>query len=119
VPSRHNDRKKEPFSFYGKEGKTLMNGSARLRIVAFVSGWAALAASGANRSLISVDFGRLVSRADLAYSEPAWRSQDVTVHRNGKKAEDLSGEVLTFPTGRGETIVLVPKGSNPFPVKVP
>ncbi len=44
--------------------------------------------------------------------------QDVTLYRNGKKAEDLSGAILTFPTGQGETIVAVPKGSEPARVKV-
>jgi len=47
-----------------------------------------------------------------------WQGRDVTLYRNGKKAEDYSGETLTFPTGKGETVVVVPKGSTPSRVKV-
>jgi hypothetical protein len=47
-----------------------------------------------------------------------WGEGNVTLYRNGKKAEDLSGATLVFPTGKGETIVVVPKGSEPSRVKV-
>jgi hypothetical protein len=47
-----------------------------------------------------------------------WGRGEVTLYRNGQKAEDLSGEVLMFPSGKGETVVLVPKGSQPTRVKV-
>lgn len=33
----------------------------------------------------------------------------------GDQAEDLSGELLNFATEKGETIVIVPKGSTPAP----
>ncbi len=47
-----------------------------------------------------------------------WSQSDVTLYRNGKKAEDLSGATLVFPTGRDETVVVVPKGSEPLRVRV-
>ncbi len=47
-----------------------------------------------------------------------WGRSDVTLYRNGKKAEDLSGAMLVFPTGQDETIVVVPRGSEPAPVRV-
>ncbi len=47
-----------------------------------------------------------------------WGTGGVTLHRNGKKAEDLAGETLTFPTRKGETIVVVPEGTKPALVKV-
>ncbi len=42
----------------------------------------------------------------------------VTLYRNGKVAEERSGETLEFPTARGETVVVVRKGSVPAAVKV-
>jgi len=42
----------------------------------------------------------------------------VTLYRNGLKAEDLSGDILKFGTGRGETIVLAPQGSQPSKIKI-
>jgi hypothetical protein len=48
-----------------------------------------------------------------------WDTADVTLYRNGKKAEDLAGETLAFPTREGETIVVAPKGVEPSIVKVP
>jgi hypothetical protein len=47
-----------------------------------------------------------------------WKDTDVTLYRDGKKAEDLSGETLMFPTKKGETIVVVPKGSMPSVMKI-
>lgn len=47
-----------------------------------------------------------------------WGSADVTLFRDGAKAEDLSGAALTLPTRKGETIVVVPRGSKPSPVVV-
>jgi hypothetical protein len=47
-----------------------------------------------------------------------WGAGDVTLYRNGKKVENLSGATLAFPTAKGETIVVVPKGSEPARVKV-
>jgi hypothetical protein len=47
-----------------------------------------------------------------------WGTGDVTFHRNGKKAEDLAGETLTFLTQKGETIVVVPKGIVPSAVRI-
>jgi hypothetical protein len=47
-----------------------------------------------------------------------WGAGDVTLYRNGKKAEDLTGETLAFPTQKGETIVVMPKGTTPSTVKI-
>jgi len=47
-----------------------------------------------------------------------WGGSGVTLYRDGKKAEDLSGATIVFPTGKGETVVIVPKGSEPTRVKV-
>jgi len=41
-----------------------------------------------------------------------WPAVTVTLHRDGQKGEDLTGEVLAFATHGGETIVVVPKGST-------
>ncbi len=47
-----------------------------------------------------------------------WRGRDVTVYRNGRKAEDVLGETLDLKTAKGETVILVPKGSHPTPVRM-
>ena len=41
-----------------------------------------------------------------------WPDGAATLYRNSNKAEDLSGSLLTFPTSKGETISLVPKGEK-------
>jgi hypothetical protein len=47
-----------------------------------------------------------------------WGNTDVTLYRNANKAEDLSGEMLTFQMQKEETIVVVPKGSKPSRIRV-
>jgi hypothetical protein len=47
-----------------------------------------------------------------------WGDATVTLYRDGNKAEDLSGSLLTFPTAKGETIVIVTRGSAPSRKKV-
>jgi hypothetical protein len=47
-----------------------------------------------------------------------WRGTATTVFRNGRKAEDLSGDTLVFATATGETIVIVPRGKTPAPVRI-
>ena len=47
-----------------------------------------------------------------------WGDTDVTLYRNANKAEDLSGETLTFQMQKEETIVVVPKGSKPSRIRV-
>jgi hypothetical protein len=47
-----------------------------------------------------------------------WADRSVTLYRNGRKANDVSGETLTFPTAKGETVVLVPAGTTPATVKL-
>jgi hypothetical protein len=46
-----------------------------------------------------------------------WKS-GVTLYRDGRKAEDLSGDTLAFKTAKAETVVIVPLGSVPAPVKI-
>jgi hypothetical protein len=48
-----------------------------------------------------------------------WPDTVVTLYRDDKKTEDLSGPLLTFPTQRGEVLVLVPKGTTPSPRRAP
>jgi hypothetical protein len=47
-----------------------------------------------------------------------WPDATVTLYREGKKAEDLTGETLAFPTRRSETIVMTPKGTEPSAVRI-
>jgi hypothetical protein len=47
-----------------------------------------------------------------------WGDNKVTLYRNGKKSEYVTGDVLVFATDRNETIIVVPAGSTPSPVKV-
>lgn len=47
-----------------------------------------------------------------------WPDKKVTLYRNGKKAEDVSGSLLKFPTEPGETVVAVPKGLKPSRKKI-
>ncbi|MDP2896009.1 MAG: hypothetical protein Q8Q12_05545 [bacterium] len=42
-----------------------------------------------------------------------WPEATLTLYQNGKKAEDVSGSLLTFATARGETIIVVPRASKP------
>lgn len=42
-----------------------------------------------------------------------WQGKSVTLHRNGRKGENLSGSVLKFPTAPGETVTVVPRGTKP------
>jgi len=47
-----------------------------------------------------------------------WPDETVTLYRNGKKEKELSGSLLNFPTTRGETITVAPKGTTPSLKKV-
>jgi len=47
-----------------------------------------------------------------------WLNLTVTLYRDGKKAEDLSGAALKFPTAKGEIISLAPQGAKPAARKV-
>jgi hypothetical protein len=42
-----------------------------------------------------------------------WGDAAVTLHRDGRKAGDLAGSVLHFSTTKGETVVVVPRGTTP------
>jgi hypothetical protein len=48
-----------------------------------------------------------------------WPGKTVTLYHNGKKAEDISGSPLTFPTARGEDVVIVPQGPKPSRKNIP
>ncbi len=52
----------------------------------------------------------------VAIANP-WK-RDVTLYRNGKKAEDAAGGTLVFATTKGERVVIVPKGTAPAQIKV-
>jgi hypothetical protein len=41
----------------------------------------------------------------------------VAIYRNGRKAEALRGELLTFATSKGEKLLLVPDGTTPASLK--
>jgi hypothetical protein len=47
-----------------------------------------------------------------------WPGTVVTLHRDSTRAEDLAGDVLTFPTRAGEIVVVAPQGSTPSSVKI-
>lgn len=47
-----------------------------------------------------------------------WGARRLTLYRNGRKAEALSGATVTFDTVKGETVVVVPLGDVPRPLKV-
>ena len=42
-----------------------------------------------------------------------WGDAGVSIYRNGRKAEDVQGPVLSIPTAKGERIVVVPRGTAP------
>jgi hypothetical protein len=59
-----------------------------------------------------VEFVELQSQAGVpARLRNPWGSVGVTLYRDGKKAEDLEGGLLAFPTRKGEDIVVAPKGT--------
>ncbi len=66
-----------------------------------------------------IEFVEIRSNAGQAcHLQNPWLEKTVTLYRDGNKAEDLSGSLLTFPTAKGETIVIVPQGSTPSRKKV-
>ena len=54
---------------------------------------------------------------DLRLANP-WGGGAVTIYRNGKRGEDPSGAVVTVPTAKGETLVVVPRGGTPAVVRM-
>ena len=55
---------------------------------------------------------KLTAWRDLQYKKPmAWRHY--TLYRNGEKAEDLTGSLISFSTSVGEDIKMVKQGVNP------
>ena len=47
-----------------------------------------------------------------------WQGRSATLFRNGRSAETIAGETLTFATAKGETVVVVPEGTTPAVVRV-
>jgi hypothetical protein len=66
-----------------------------------------------------IEFVQIESRAggECRLRNP-WPDATVTLWRDGKKGEGLTGDVLVFPTDKNETIVVVPQGSTPSTVKI-
>jgi len=48
-----------------------------------------------------------------------WPGKTLTLYRNGKPAESLSGPLLTLPTTRDEVITVIPEGSTASGRKIP
>ncbi len=51
-----------------------------------------------------------------------WPKQAVVLHRDGKAAKTLSGDLLTFDTRKGENLLVLPKGKSvrpPRPLPIP
>ncbi len=42
-----------------------------------------------------------------------WPGESATLYRDWRRGEELDGGLLEFPTNRGETILVVPRGANP------
>jgi len=65
-----------------------------------------------------VDFVELDSQAGSPVKlKNPWGSAGVTLYRDGKKAEDLEGDLLSFATKRGESIVVAPRGTALDPLR--
>jgi hypothetical protein len=47
-----------------------------------------------------------------------WPRKTLILYRNGKKAEDLSGDLIRFSTEKDEVVALVRKGSKPSKIVV-
>jgi hypothetical protein len=48
-----------------------------------------------------------------------WDGGAVTIYRGGRKGEDASGPVVTLPTAKGETVIVVPRGRTPALIRIP
>lgn len=46
-----------------------------------------------------------------------WGETEMTLYRDGRKSESLTGSLFKFSTGQGESIVLVQPGATPQPFK--
>ncbi|HEV2331167.1 MAG TPA: hypothetical protein VGY56_20485, partial [Verrucomicrobiae bacterium] len=57
---------------------------------------------------------------DCVLNNP-WSHETATLYRDGARAENLSGDLLKFPTMKGDDIILVPAGTKPngFKISVP
>ncbi|MGA2271607.1 MAG: hypothetical protein ABSH44_24350 [Bryobacteraceae bacterium] len=61
-----------------------------------------------------IEFVELLSNAGAPCQlRNPWGAGEATLYRDGKKSQDFEGALLTFPTAKGENIVVVPKGASP------
>jgi hypothetical protein len=61
-----------------------------------------------------IEFAELVSQlGQEGRLKNPWNDAEVTVYRNGKKGENLTGSLLKFATQKGENIVVVRAGTDP------
>ena len=60
-----------------------------------------------------VEFVELLSQAggECRLRNP-WGQTAVSLFRGGRRSEDLDGSLLTFPTAKGESVVMAPRGSS-------
>jgi hypothetical protein len=84
-----------------------------------------LAARGAFQVSASIEKGKIgpvkiISRTGGAckLSNP-WPGKKISLYRNGEKAEDLSGTLISISTMKGEVLTIVPKGSRPLKSVIP
>jgi hypothetical protein len=75
---------------------------------------------GSSMKAGKIEFVRIQSQAggECRLCNP-WPGATVTLCRDSKKTEDLAGERLMFPTRKGETIVVTPKGIVSSVVGIP
>jgi hypothetical protein len=66
----------------------------------------------------NVEFVELLSQAggECRLRNP-WGQAGVSLFRGGRRSEDLDGSLLTFPTAKGESIIVAPRGSSPEKLK--
>jgi hypothetical protein len=66
----------------------------------------------------AIEFAELVSQLgqQCRFLSP-WKEKEVTLYRNGKRGESLSGPMLEFATSAGERILIVVTGADPIILK--
>ena len=76
----------------------------------------ALAARGAFLIRSSIENGRiefveiLSQKGGQCRVQNPWPGTEIALHRTGDAIENISGEVLAFSTGTGETLIMMPEG---------
>jgi hypothetical protein len=65
-----------------------------------------------------IEFAELLSQlGQECHLQNPWNKSEVTLYREGRKAENLSGSLLRFATRKGETVVVVRAGTVPTQFK--